>query len=78
MAHEKMSMSVMEMGRMLGLKKTNSYWLVKKQYFETITIKGKMRVMVPSFEAWYQGQAHYKKVTVPKNEEKGAEDGIDH
>ena len=26
----KKSMSVMEMGRMLGFKKTNSYWLIKK------------------------------------------------
>ena len=78
MAQEKTSMSVMEMGRMLGLKKTNSYWLVKKHYFETITIKGKMRVMVPSFEEWYQGQTHYRKVTGPVNEEKGAEDGVDH
>ena len=74
----KTSMSVMEMGRMLGLKKTNSYWLVKKHYFETIIVKGKMRVMVPSFEEWYQGQTHYKKVSCPDKETKGAEDGVDH
>ena len=30
------SMSVPEMGRMLGLGKTESYWLIKKNYFKTI------------------------------------------
>ena len=59
---KKKSMSVMEMGRMLGLKKTNSYWLVKKGFFETIMVAGKMRVLVDSFESWYKNQTHYKKV----------------
>ena len=45
----------------------NSYWLVKKHYFETILVAGKMRVLVGSFEDWYQGQTHYKKVAVPGN-----------
>ena len=58
----KKSMSVMEMGRMLGLKKTNSYWLIKKGWFETVSVAGKMRVMVDSFEEWYQSQTHYRKV----------------
>ena len=58
----KKSMSVMEMGRMLGLKKTNSYWLIKKDWFETVMVAGKMRVMVDSFEEWYQSQTHYRKV----------------
>lgn len=61
-AYEKKSMSVMEMGRMLGLKKTNSYWLIKKGWFETVMVAGKMRVMVDSFEEWYQSQTHYRKV----------------
>ena len=46
----KISMSVMEMGKSLGLKKTESYWLVHKNYFETRIVAGKMRVMVDSFE----------------------------
>lgn len=58
----KKSMSVPEMRRILGLGKTDSYWLVKKNYFKTITISGKMRVMVDSFEEWYANQLHYKKV----------------
>lgn len=58
----KKSMPVSEMRRLLGLGKTESYWLVKKNYFETIIIAGKMRVMVDSFEDWYSNQLHYKKV----------------
>lgn len=58
----KTSMSVREMGKMLGLGKTDSYWLVHKDYFETRTVAGKMRVMVQSFEKWYANQLHYKKI----------------
>ena len=58
----KKSMSVPEMRRLLGLGKTESYWLIKKHYFEAIIIAGKMRVMVDSFEDWYANQLHYKKV----------------
>lgn len=59
---EKTSMSVREMGRSLGLKKVESYWLVKKNLFEVRVVAGKMRVMIASFEDWYAGQFHYKKV----------------
>ena len=58
----KKSVSVREMGKMLGLKKVESYWLVKKNYFTTIQVAGRMRVMLDSFEDWYSGQFHYKKV----------------
>ena len=58
----KKSISVRDMGRSLGLGKTDSYWLVHKQFFETRMIAGKMRVMVESFEKWYANQLHYKKV----------------
>ena len=58
----KKSMSVPEMRRLLGLGKTDAYWLVKKKYFETIIIAGKMRIMVDSFEEWYDNQLHYHKV----------------
>lgn len=58
----KTSMSVMEMGKALGLCKTESYWLVHKGQFETRLVAGKMRVMIESFEEWYANQLHYKKV----------------
>ena len=54
------TMSVRNMGRLLGLKKTESYYLLNKHHFETITIAGKTRVVVESFEKWYAGQDRYK------------------
>lgn len=68
----KKSMSVMEMGRLLGLGKTESYWLIKKNYFTTIIAGKRMRVMLDSFEAWYAGQTHYKKV----GQERSRNDGF--
>lgn len=59
---KKTSMSVPEMRRLLGLGKTESYWLVHKKYFVAVIAAGKMRVMLDSFEDWYAGQFHYKKV----------------
>lgn len=50
------------MRRLLGLGKTEAYWLVKKNYFDTVIIGGKMRVMIESFENWYANQLHYKKI----------------
>mgnify|MGYP000019953097 FL=1 len=62
----KKTMSVREMGALLGLGKVESYWLVHKNYFKTVLVAGKMRVVVDSFEKWYAGQFHYKKVDGPK------------
>lgn len=59
----KTSMSVIEMGKSLGLGKTESYWLIHKEQFETRFVAGKMRVMVESFERWYANQLHYKKIS---------------
>lgn len=63
---KKTSMSVREMGRLLGLGKTESYYLVKKNYFKVITVGATMRVMIPSFEEWYANQSFYKKVDGPE------------
>ena len=59
----KTTMSVLEMGSLLGLKKVESYWLVHKGFFETILVGGKMRVVIESFENWYARQVKYRKVT---------------
>lgn len=59
-------MSVPEMGKLLGIKKTDSYYLVHKEVFETRIVGGHMRVMIDSFEKWYRSQFHYKKVTGEK------------
>ena len=69
-ARKRTSMSVPEMGRLLGLGKTESYWLIKKNYFKTITVGGTMRVMIDSFEEWYANQFKYQKVDgTPPGEE---------
>lgn len=67
---KKSTMSVPEMRRLLGLKKTESYWLVHRNFFETKIIDGKMRVDLESFENWYANQVKHKKVN---GEEPGAE-----
>lgn len=63
------TISPKEMGEMLGLKKTGTYWLLKKGYFETVTINGSMRVVVDSFEEWLENQVHYKKVVTQTEKE---------
>ena len=58
----KTTISVPEMTRLLGLKKTEGYWLVHKNLFQTMMIAGQMRIVLSSFEDWYANQTHYKKV----------------
>ena len=62
---KKTTMSVTEMRKMLGLKKTDSYWLVHKNCFETVMVNGKMRIVIESFEKWYANQVKHKKVDGP-------------
>jgi len=58
----KTTMSVPEMGKLLGLKKTESYWLLHKNHFEVIKVNGKLRIDIYSFEKWYRNQRTYHKV----------------
>ena len=60
---DKTTMSVSEMRRLLGLGKTDSYWLVHQGFFDTTLVNGKMRVVVASFEDWYSMQTKHRKVT---------------
>ena len=60
------TMSVPEMRELLGLHKTDSYWLIHKNVFETVMIAGQMRVVKESFERWYENQVHYRKVNGPE------------
>lgn len=62
---KKTTMSVREMREMLGLKKTDSYWLVHRNFFKTVLVNGKMRVDIESFEKWYANQVKHKKVNGP-------------
>ena len=67
---EKKTMSAVELGQLLGLKKTERYWLLHKHYFEWEEINGAFRVNIASFEKWYANQIKYKKVN---GEEPGKE-----
>ena len=59
---EATTMTVRAMGALLGLKKTESYYLVNKKLFDTVVIAGQLRVVRASFEEWYARQDWYKKV----------------
>lgn len=56
------TMTVPDVMRILGLGKTATYRLINQCRFKTYLVFGKMRVDVDSFEEWYAGQFHYKKV----------------
>ena len=58
----KSTMSVPEMRRLLGLGKTDSYWLVKKQCFETVSVCGRIRILRESFDEWYKSQVRYSRI----------------
>lgn len=64
---QKKTMSVMEMGRLLGLKKTDSYYVANKGWFKIILVNGKRRIMIDSFEEWYNTQSHYHKIVEDDN-----------
>ena len=63
-------MTVRQMGDLLGLKKTERYWLVHKNYFITKEIKGQILIDIDSFEQWYRNQLTYHKISgeVPGSE----------
>lgn len=56
-------MTVPEMRQLLGIKKTESYWLYKKGYFKVCETPFGYRIDRKNFEKWYKNQLHYKKVT---------------
>lgn len=62
-ANDGTTMTVQAMGRMLGLKKTESYYLLHKHCFETVTINRQLRVVRNSFEEWYALQDRYRRLT---------------
>lgn len=66
MDRQKTTMSVSEMRKLLGIKKTESYWLVHKHHFGTVIVEGKIRINIQSFENWYANQVHYKKINGEK------------
>lgn len=70
MSEVRKTMTVPQMRKMLGLKKTESYWLVHRNFFKTDIVNGHMMIDVESFEKWYANQVKHRKVDSP---EPGAE-----
>lgn len=70
MNEERKTMTVPQMRKILGLKKTESYWLVHRNFFQTDIVNGHMMIDVESFEKWYANQVKHRKVDGP---EPGAE-----
>lgn len=69
-SREKKYMTAPEMGQLLGLKKTDRYWLLHQHHFEWKEVLGMFRINIESFEKWYANQIKYKKVN---GEEPGKE-----
>lgn len=56
------SLTVPEAADILGLNPGSVYELIKNHApFETFKVDGQTRILKENFEAWYQGQSHYKK-----------------
>ena len=58
----KTSVSIKEMGDMLGLRKTEAYRLANSGVFSVVEIGKRKRVLIESFENWYENQSLYQKV----------------
>lgn len=57
------TMSAKELGTLLGVPVHNTvYALTRKGVFKSYIVSGQLRIEVESFEAWYRGQDHYKKI----------------
>ena len=69
-SEERTMMTVHEMGDLLGIKKTDRYWLLHKGFFKTKVVLGKTWIDIASFEKWYANQVKYKKIN---GEEPGKE-----
>ena len=70
MSEVRKTMTVPQMRKMLGVKKTESYWLVHRNFFKTDIVNGHMMIDVERFEKWYANQVKHRKVDGP---EPGAE-----
>lgn len=59
---KKNTMSVPMLRKLLGLGKTDSYWLIHQGRFESVQVNRRYYIKIDSFEKWYENQTKYKKV----------------
>ncbi len=67
---QRKSFTVSELRKMLGIQKTESYWILKHRKIETVRINGRIRILQSSFDKWYANQTKYHIIGGP---EPGAE-----
>ncbi len=67
---QKDTISVPELRSMLGIKKTESYWILKHRNIKTVTVNGHIRILKSSFYEWYQNQVKYRIINGPEPGEK--------
>lgn len=54
------TISVKRMAQLLGIGKTESYWLLNKHFFKSVQIYGHTRIDMESFNQWYDSQVKYQ------------------
>lgn len=64
------SFTVPELRKMLGIGKTESYWLIKHRDILTVRINGRLRIIRSSFDEWYKNQVRYRIIDGPEPGEK--------
>ena len=64
------SFTVPELRKMLGIGKTEAYWLIKHKDILTVRINGRLRIIRSSFDEWYKNQVRYRIIDGPEPGEK--------
>ena len=67
---QRKSFTVSELRKMLGIQKTESYWILKHREIETLRINGRIRILQASFDKWYANQTKYHIIGGPEPGEK--------
>ena len=62
---EKESISIPEMRKMLGIGKTESYWLLQNKGLQTFVLKGCKRIRKKDFWDWYSRQTRHRLLDGP-------------
>lgn len=57
---EKKVVTIREMARMLGIKKTDSYWFIHNHDIDVVVIGGKLYVMKNQLIMWIEEHPYYK------------------
>lgn len=53
--------TIREMARMLGIKKTDSYWFIHNHDIDVVVIGGQLYVMKDQLIMWIEEHPHYKR-----------------